>query len=123
MDLFGDNTPGYSPLNVPWDVSVGLSYRYSQQYSRSDIVRQINLRASLRFSLTPTWSIDANARYDFVRGELLTPVVNLRKELHCWMLTATWNPSGYNRGFYLKFAVKAPHLNDLKIEKRSNRLY
>jgi hypothetical protein len=122
-DLFADNSPGYSPITVPWNVNMGLSFSYGRQFSQSPITRNISLRASLSFQLTPTWSVDATTIYDFVRKELLSTSFNIRKNLHCWELLVTWYPTGYSQGFYVKFGIKAPQLNDLKIEKRNSPIY
>ncbi|HOQ49264.1 MAG TPA: hypothetical protein PLV01_05485, partial [Candidatus Kapabacteria bacterium] len=73
--------------------------------------------------LTETWNISANARYDFIRKEFLTPQINLKKDLHCWELILNWNPIGFNRGFYLRFGIKSSSLQDLKIEKKSYPLF
>lgn len=122
FDIFGDHSPGYSPLNLPWSMNFGLSYDYNRPTvnQRSE---QLNLRASMSFKLTPSWSFDANGQYDFISKELLAPSVSIRKDLHCWELSVTWYPTGYTRGFYLRFGAKAPQLKDLKIEKRNTAIY
>lgn len=121
-DIYGDNTPGYSPLKIPWSVSLSLNYRYSQP-SLNNISRILSLRANFNLNLTETWSIDGNAEYDFISNQLLAPTINVRKDLHCWEFYFQWIPSGYNQGFYFQLSIKASHLKDLKIEKPKNRLY
>lgn len=123
FDLFGDSSPGYSPVNVPWNISLGLSFSYGRQFSFSDINRRLNLRTTVGFKLTPTWSIDASGQYDFINDELLSPSVEIYKDMHCWELRLTWYPTGFSRGFYLRFGIKSTQLRDLKIEKRSSPLY
>lgn len=121
-DIFGDNSPGYSKLNLPWSLTFGLSYNYNKQnkHSKSE---SINFRANFAFSLTPTWQIDIGGQYDFIEKELLSPSVNITKDLHCWELVFNWYPTGFNQGFFLRFGVKSSMLSDLKIEKRSSYLY
>ncbi len=123
VDYFGDSSPGYSNVAIPWDASISMSFNYSRPYSRGDITRRLDLNLRFGFQITPTLKIDANGRYDLVNKELQTPTVNIRKDLHCWELTATWYPVGYNQGFHLRFAAKAPQLSDLKLERRSGPLY
>ncbi len=118
-DWFGDSSPGYSPISIPWNVSLGLNYQYSEP-TVGNITRRINLNAQFSFQLTQTWSFNGNAQYDFVNNELIAPSLDISKDLHCWRLSFQWWPIGYNSGFYLRFAIKAPHLSDLKIEKRSS---
>lgn len=121
-DIFGDNTPGYSPINIPWNLSFGLSYSYNSPTIRR-IDRDFNIRLTASFNITPTISADISTQYDVIDKEFLAPLINLRKELHCWYLTFTWYPSGFNQGFYLKFAAKSSMLSDLKFERRSSYLY
>lgn len=122
FDIFGDSSPGYRPLSVPWSLNMGLSFSYSAPYENT-INRTLNLRADLQITLTKTWAINASARYDLIDNELLTPLINLHKDLHCWELILNWTPVGINRGFYLKFGIKSSMLNDLKLEKRSSPLF
>ncbi len=121
-DLFGDNTPGYSSLYVPWSANLGLSYTRSS-FTKANITERINLNLSLNFNLTNTLRITSSAQYDFINMELLNPVVFLTKDLHCWQLSLRWSPVGFSRGFFLTFGIKASHLQDLKIEKQSSPIY
>ncbi|MFH1051974.1 MAG: putative LPS assembly protein LptD [bacterium] len=121
VDLYGDNSPGYSPIVIPWNLTLGLTFQYSEPY-RHQIERRINLTSSFSFNLTNTWSIRGNAQYDFKNMELLAPSFEINKDMHCWQLSFQWWPIGYNAGFYLRFAIKAPQLQDLKIEKKDNPL-
>ncbi|MBM2816049.1 MAG: Organic solvent tolerance protein OstA [Ignavibacteria bacterium] len=122
IDLFGDNSPGYSNISIPWNISFDLQYQYD--LAMLDKKNEtIILRSSMTLKLTPTWSFDISAQYNFVDKELLAPSVNIRKDFHCWELLVNWYPIGYNAGFYLRFGIKSPQLKDLQIEKRSSALY
>ncbi|HPI20350.1 MAG TPA: putative LPS assembly protein LptD [Candidatus Kapabacteria bacterium] len=118
-DLYGDNSPGYSNVNIPWNLSFGLNFQYSR-YLMNNIQRNLTANASFSFNLTKTWAFQTSASYDFIDNEFLTPVITVTKDLHCWQLYFQWYPIGYSQGFYLKFSIKAPQLQDMKIEKRNN---
>jgi len=122
FDFFGDNLPGYSPISFPWNLSFSLNYNYSRPTINTK-TQSLNLSVMGSLKLTETWSIDANAQYDFERHELSAPIINIKKDMHCWDLVFTWYPIGTNQGFYLRFAIKTPQLRDLKLEKRSNPLF
>ena len=122
FDFYGDNTPGYSHLNLPWSLRFNLNFNYSEPL-RSRITRRLTLQSTFNMSITNTWKLTASATYDFINRELLSPNLNITKDLHCWELSLRWYPSGYNKGFYLRFGIKAPHLQDLKIEKQNTSLY
>lgn len=122
FDWYGDSSPGYSPLSLPWNLNLGLNFSY-ENYSINKINRTLSLSAMLNLNLTETWSIQTNARYDLIEGELLTPQINLRKDLHCWELVLNWTPTGYSQGFYLKLGIKSSMLQDLKYEKKSSPIF
>lgn len=120
-DIFGDNTPGYNPISAPWNVDIGVNFGYE-----NSIVNRINrsliVNANLSLNLTPTWRLTSGAQYDFINEQLLIPTMNITKDMHCWQLSVRWTPTGYNQGFYLRFGVKASHLQDLQLEKQSSPL-
>ncbi|MCX7737055.1 MAG: putative LPS assembly protein LptD [Candidatus Kapabacteria bacterium] len=122
FDFFGDKSPGYSSFNFPWTLSLSLRYLYSS--SLKHIKNEtIDLTANFSFRLTETWMITGGAQFNFVSKELIVPNFNITKDLHCWQFNFTWYPIGINNGFYLMFGIKAPQLQDLKIEKRSSPFF
>jgi hypothetical protein len=122
FDFFGDKSPGYSNFNFPWTLSLSLRYLYSKPYKHLKS-ETIDLTANFSFRLTETWMITGGAQFNFVTKELIVPNFNITKDLHCWQFNFTWYPIGINNGFYLMFGIKAPQLQDLKIEKRSSPFF
>lgn len=122
FDYFGERTPGYKPISMPWSVSLSADFGYSQ-YTLHSISRSLNLTANFNLALTRTWRMTASTQYDVINQELLAPQITITKDLHCWELYFEWVPSGINNGFYLRFNIKSPQLRDLKLERRSNPLY
>lgn len=121
-DLFAENSYGYSPIKIPWSITIGLNFNYNN--TTVDIInRSLNLNTSLNFTIADSWIFSSSLQYDFINKKIITPQINLRKDLHCWDLTASWYPSGYNQGFYLRFGIKASQLRDLKIEKRDSPIF
>jgi hypothetical protein len=122
-DLFGDSSPGYTPMNVPWNLSLGVVYNYSKPSINHLSKREsINMRFSANLKLTETWTINANGGYDFVSHNFNIPQINFIKDLHCWELVFNWTPVGDNSGFYLKLGIRAPQLQDLRYELQDNPL-
>jgi hypothetical protein len=121
-DIFGDMSPGWSPLAIPWEVSGQIVYSYSKP--NPDAVFQ-TLNAVIRgsFSLTPTTRVGVSGSVDLLTGEVLNPIIDISKQIHCWYLTLNWVPLGFNRGFFLRFGATAPQLRDLVIPKQSTPLY
>lgn len=123
FDLFGDSTPGYSEFDLPWSINLNASFSYNRYSVYQPITRNLNLTAFLNLTLTKTWKANLSMQYDFIENRMLTPQINISKQMHCWELMFTWTPTGFNRGFYLKFGILSSMLEDLKIEKRSSPIF
>lgn len=119
FDNFGDNTPGYSPFNVPWQLGFSLRFDYNNP-TKNTYSKSLSFNTDLSFKLTETWNFKGRAQYDVINKRLLQPSLSVTKSLHCWELAFTWYP---NQGFYLRFSAIAPQLKDLKLEKRNTPIY
>ena len=121
-DVFGDQSPGWTPLDMPWEVSGQIIYSLSQP--NPDATSQ-SLNAVIRGSLalTPTTRMGVSGTIDLLTGAVLNPIIDLSKQIHCWYLTLNWVPLGFNRGFFLRFGASATQLRDLVIPKQSTPLY
>ncbi|MFN8358398.1 MAG: putative LPS assembly protein LptD [Candidatus Kapaibacterium sp.] len=117
VDIFGDQTDGYSSFSIPWSVRLNLTFTYNEPF-KHQISRRLDFMATIDFSLTQTWKMGTTLNYDFVSSTFISPTLNVTKDLDCFDLRFTWTPTGYSQGFYLRFGIKAPQLQDLKIEKR-----
>lgn len=122
FDQYGDCSPGYQDMHVPWSVNIGLNYSYNKiTVQRSNESFSVNLSSNI--DLTQSWKITFDAIYDIVNKNFNNTTFNITKDLHCWSLSARWYPIGINQGFYLRFGIKASQLQDLKLEKQSNPLF
>lgn len=125
FDYFGDSNTGYQPIDVPWNVNLSLNYNYSQpSQNRETRNERIFLNARMNINLTDSWRLSGNAGYDFINNEFRNPMITMMKNIDCqWQLSINWTPIGFNRGFYLRFGIVAPHLRDLQFEQRKNRIF
>ena len=122
VDLFGERTPGWSPVIMPWDLGLQLVYSYVKP--NPDLVTQ-SLYLSFRGSVSLTQSLDVNVvgSFDLITGQLNSPIIDISKRIHCWYLSVNWVPIGVNQGFFLRFGASAQQLRDLVIPKQSTPLY
>lgn len=121
-DTFGDNSPGWSPINIPWDLSLGLNYSLNQS---SPISRResINANVSLNIEPAPGWRFRGSFNYDVLEKELLTPNVTVSKNLGCWSLNFNWVPTGVHRHFRFSIGLNSAQLKDLMYEKTTSNYY
>ena len=106
-------------FSIPWNLSLGYDYTMSQ-FNPENKTRNSGLRANLTFSLTPTWHFTMSGYYDIVRKEIGPPQFTVRKDLHCWEMNFNWVPTGPWRNFYFVLRLKAPQLQDIKLEKEGS---
>lgn len=124
LDFFGEYNPGYSSFNPPWSINFGLQYSYTQPDITFDTKSQrFFVNFSGNFKLTKSWNFTFNSGYDVLNKELRAPNINISKRIGCqWELSLQWTPIGINRGFYARFGIAVPQLQDLQLEKRNNPL-
>ncbi len=121
-DIFGEATPGYSPVIIPWEVDLNLTYSSSNPNPDARIeTLLLNVGGSL--SLTETLRMNGRASVDMFTGTVNTPVIDIAKRIHCWSLALNWVPTGFNRGFFLTFSADASQLRDLRITKQSTPIF
>lgn len=122
FDRFGDSSPGFNPISIPWNLTLGLNYTLLNT-NPDDPTERINMNANLNFTLANTWLFRLGAQYDFINKELSTPTVAITKDLKCWEMSFNWTPTGPHRRFYFRIGLKASQLRDLQYEKRTSAIY
>jgi hypothetical protein len=114
--LYGDIDPDFS---IPW--SLNLSFNYNEnRVTQLQILKYTTLRADLNFNLTKNWKFTMSGSYDLENKEFAAPQIVVSRDLHCWIMNFMWNPIGTYTGYRFEIKVKAPQLQDLKLEKSDN---
>lgn len=122
VDLFADHSPGWSPVIIPWEVSLDFSYNYSKP-NPEVFTQTLAMRFRGSVTLTQTLSMSAVGVVDVLNYKLNTPIIDVTKRIHCWNLTLNWVPLGVNQGFYLRFSAAAPQLRGVEFVKQNTPLY
>jgi LptD protein len=69
--------------------------------------------------LTSKWSLDLNnISYDFPSKSLVYPDIGITRDLHCWQLSLSWQPTRGTYSFFI--AVKPGTLDFIKVPYRKN---
>jgi lipopolysaccharide assembly outer membrane protein LptD (OstA) len=121
-DIFGDSSPGWSPVSIPWDVSLGLNYSLSRSSPIQESER-ITANVSINIEPAPGWIVNGGFNYDIVAKELTVPQLTVRKDLGCWGLNFTWVPTGIHRHFRFSIGLNSAQLKDLMYEKTTSNYY
>ena len=78
-----------------------------------------NISVAGSIQLTSKWSFDINnISYDFPSKSLVYPDIGITRDLHCWQLSLSWQPTRGTYSFYIN--VKPGSLDFLKIPYRKN---
>jgi hypothetical protein len=111
----------FTDTAVPWQASFSLSYNYNKfDPRRPNKTAQLSLN-NAEVRLTKNWRIGMSGQFDLREMIVVDQRYSIYRDLHCWELQFFWTPSGFNEGFYFRLGIKAPLLQDLKLERRGGR--
>ncbi|MBI4418747.1 MAG: LPS-assembly protein LptD [Ignavibacteriales bacterium] len=114
--LYQNDEPDFS---IPWNLALSFNFSQSQSDPRRKI-RSASLQANLSFNLTQQWKFTASGNYDVTQKQFAAPMIQISRDLHCWIMNFTWVPLGAYRYYRLEIRVKAPQLSDIKITKQGS---
>lgn len=121
LDFINSNPEAYIDFNIPWSLNFNYNITYSPNFNESapSTTEVINtLSFSGDFSLTENWKIEFRSGYDFEQNDLSYTTLNIHRDLHCWRMNFSVIPFGPRQSYTFDIAVKAPVLQDLKLQRR-----
>jgi hypothetical protein len=123
---------GYVKNEIKWNLGISFSMNYN--YNTSSFTKtfekdgveyaeykgRLTKALSLNGNIQPTrnWSFNFNASYDFDAGKIAYMSCNLTRNLHCWSISASFNPVGQYKTYYVSLRASSSLLQDLKYEQR-----
>lgn len=121
-DVFGDNSPGYAPLDFKWNVNINLNYSKDNR-NPLNTNETFNLSSNIDINLTETLKMSGGINYDFINKELNAPQITVYKDLGCWDMNLTWTPIGIHRSLFFRIGLKASQLKDFQYLLRESNIY
>ncbi len=101
------NQVPFTPLDVPWSVTINFSYSWNR-IGGGDMIRNAILQASnIQVRLTQYWNLSTRLGYDFIQHRLTPAEFNLSRNLHCWDMNFQWNPFGDFKYYYFTLKVNS----------------
>jgi hypothetical protein len=120
-DLFGDNSPGFEPIKLPWALAFSASFSYNEAASPgARPTYSADVSVSGNFTIEKSWRLSARTFYSFLNPTQPTLSLDITKEIHCWDLSFSWQPLGFTPQFNLRFGVRASQLRDIQIRRISD---
>ncbi len=116
---------GYLKMKCPWNFSINYSISYGYgEFDKKKMEYKGKFTHNLSFSgsIQPTenWSFNFSASYDFRLKKIAYMNCNLSRELHDFVMTASFVPFGPYQSYNFHIAFKSSMLSDLKYDKRSS---
>lgn len=120
---------GYVKNEIKWNLGISFSMNYNYNTSRftepdakgyAEYKGRLTKALSMNGNIQPTrnWSFNFNASYDFDAGKIAYMSCNLTRNLHCWSISASFNPVGQYKTYYVSLRASSSLLQDLKYEQR-----
>jgi hypothetical protein len=108
----------FTNFKIPYNLGIGYTLNLAHEKTpdnkdTSEFTQTLTFNTSL--NLTPLWKITASSGYDFVHRQLSYTLISLNRDLHCWYMSFTWVPVGYNRSYFLTIGIKSGVLQQLKL--------
>lgn len=115
----------YKPYTMPWSFSLSYTVRYARSnFNKERLEYDHKLTHNLSFngnlSLTDKWKFNCSSSYNFDTKQLSTMNCSVSRDLHCWVLSASFIPIGRYKSYNFSIRVKSGMLQDLKYEQRQN---
>ncbi|MDR2921156.1 MAG: LPS-assembly protein LptD [Tannerella sp.] len=118
---------GYYKATIPWSLTFNYNMSLGYDYNKINIEKEqykYTIRHSLSFNgnIQPTknWRFNFNATYDFDLKKIGYMTCNVTRNLHCFQMTASFVPVGYNKSYSFSIAVSSSLLKDLKYNQSSS---
>lgn len=116
---------GYLRMKCPWNFSINYSISYGYgEFDKQKMEYKGKFTHNLSFSgsIKPTenWAFNFSASYDFRLKKISYMNCNLSRELHDFVMTASFVPFGPYKSYNFHIAFKSSMLSDLKYDKRSS---
>jgi hypothetical protein len=118
QDWFADSSDLPLSIRLGWRLGATLSLSMDEPL-RGQRTQNAALALDGQFQLGRYWNFRLSGSIDLRTRELLAPIVEVSRDLHCWELRFQWYPLGLFRGYYLRFAPKASPLREFKYEERT----
>lgn len=115
----------FMKTEIPWSITASYTVRYGKsnefdyEKMRYKMAWTHNLSLSGNISLGKGWKVSASTSYDFVAKRFSTANFTVSRDLHCWSMSASFVPFGWNKSYTFHIGVNASMLSDLKYDKTS----
>ncbi|MGD1848609.1 MAG: putative LPS assembly protein LptD [Salibacteraceae bacterium] len=116
LNFIHSNPDYFVDFNVPWKLNIAYNLNYSKPGLDATLTNTFNFSGDL--NLTPKWKIGFRSGYDFESRDFTFTTIDIYRDLHCWDFSLNLVPFGARQSYTFNIKVKAPILQDLKLNRR-----
>ena len=121
MDYMRQNPAQFVDFNINWSFSLSYTLFFSEQIKPdySGFEKKFTSSASFNgsFNLTPKWNFMVNGFYDFNTKKIQTFQMSVSRDMHCWQMAISVNPTPPYKFFSFTISPKSGLLQDLRINR------
>ena len=116
---------GYMQWSCPWSLTVNYSVNYGYgefDYKKMEYKGRFTHNLSFYGNIKPTknWNINFSGSYNFDTHKIAYMNCSVSREMHCFVMSASFVPVGPYKSYNFHIAVKSSILSDFKYDKHSS---
>jgi len=115
--------PSYVDFNIPWTMNLDYTVYYraaTLSQAKADIIQTVGMDGSV--NITDKWKIGYFASYDISNQNLSNARLDIYRDLHCWEMSISWIPFGFQRGYNFTINARSSLLRDLRLTRNRTGL-
>ena len=116
---------GYMQWSCPWSLTVNYSINYGYgafDYNKMEYKGKFTHNLSFNGNIRPTknWNFGLSGSYNFDTHKIAYMNCSVSREMHCFVMSASFVPVGPYKSYNFHIAVKSSILSDFKYDKHSS---
>ena len=116
---------GYMDWKCPWSLTINYSLNYGYgafDYKKMEYKGKFTHNLSFNGNIRPTknWNINFSGSYNFDTHKIAYMNCSISREMHCFVMSASFVPVGPYKSYNFHIAVKSSILSDFKYDKHSS---
>ncbi|MFD2245995.1 putative LPS assembly protein LptD [Pontibacter ruber] len=115
--------PNYVDFNIPWTMNLDYTVYYTAATTatdRSNLIQTVGFDGSV--NVTEKWKVGYFATYNISDNNLANARLDIYRDLHCWEMSISWIPFGFQRGYNFTINARSSLLRDLRLTRNRTGL-
>jgi hypothetical protein len=102
--------------SMPWELKFSLYLMSDKSNPVEPAETRSLINVSAKTSLLRKWQVGFDTGYDFDNRELVFPMVQVYRDIHCWQVGLQVVPFGEFRSYSIQIGLKSPQLGNIRLK-------